>query len=388
MRDAQFADGGIPNIVPNIRGDDASSGWADAITVIPWELFVRTGDIRLLEDNFDAMKKLVAYYRMTADERVSNFRSYGDWLQPYTGNQEDARRGDTPDELTDAAYFAYSTQLTLNAARALGRAEDAAELEALLAQARADVRARFFDDDGRLTTPVETQTGYLYALAFDLVPDGDRDKLLSHLVRTIDEADRHLRTGFLGTPLLAPVLARHDRADLMVTLLFQETYPSWFYSINQGATTMWERWNSYSHEDGFGDAAMNSFNHYAYGAVGQWFYEGIAGIRALEPGFKKILIAPTPDERLTSASAEFESTYGRIASSWELTPESFRLDVTIPPNTTAEVVVPIGGDGALQLNGDEVSAAPGAVVLVRNERSIVLQVGPGRFEFVAGPPTT
>jgi len=382
-RDAQFADGGIPNIVPNIRGDDASSGWADAITVIPWELYVRTGDIRLLKDNYDAMKKLVAYYGMTADERVSNFRSYGDWLQPFTGNPEDARRGDTPDELTDAAYYAYSTQLTLNAARALGRDDDAAELEALLAAARADVRARFFDDDGRLTTPVETQTGYLYALAFDLVPGAEREKLVSHLVRTIDEADQHLRTGFLGTPLLAPVLGRHDRADLMVTMLFQETYPSWFYSINQGATTMWERWNSYSHEDGFGDAAMNSFNHYAYGAIGQWFFEGIAGIQALEPGYRKIRIAPTPDARLNSASAEYDSTYGRIASSWNATPEAFRLDVTIPPNTTAEIVIPVGSERVLRLDGADVSAAPGVAVLDRDPRCTTLHVGPGRYEFVA-----
>jgi alpha-L-rhamnosidase len=165
-------------------------------------------------------------------------------------------------------------------------------------------------------------------------------------------------------------------------MLLKETYPSWFYSINQGATTMWERWNSYSHEDGFGDAKMNSFNHYAYGAIGQWFYEGIAGIKALEPGYKKILIAPMPDARLTSASAEYDSTYGLISSSWQTMPTRLRIDVTIPPNTTATVVIPVDSGAELRLNGSDVSETPGVVMLDQNERNIVLQVIPGSYSFV------
>lgn len=145
---------------------------------------------------------------------------------------------------------------------------------------------------------------------------------------------------------------------------------------------MWERWNSYSHEDGFGDAKMNSFNHYAYGAIGQWFYEGIAGINALEPGYKKILIAPTLDPRLESARAEYDSTYGMISSSWQTLPNGLRVDVTIPPNTTANVVIPIDDGKTLSLNDDDVAASPDVVLLERNKRSIVLQVAPGSYSFI------
>jgi alpha-L-rhamnosidase len=303
-------------------------------------------------------------------------------LQPHTTNKEDGRRGDTPDELVDAAYFARSVQLTMNAAGVLGHDQDAADFEKLLNEIHVAFRDSYFDHDGKLTTPVETQTGYLLALGFDFVAADEAEALVTHLVRTIDEADQHLRTGFLGTPLLAPVLSTHGQTSLLYTMLFKESYPSWFYSINQGATTMWERWNSYSHEDGFGDAKMNSFNHYAYGAIGLWFYEGIAGIKALEPGYKKILIAPTPAPILESASAEYDSTYGLIASSWQTLPNGMRFDVTVPPNTTANIIIPVDDGMTVRLNDEDVAVSPDVVMLEKNERSIVLQVDPGSYSFV------
>lgn len=174
----------------------------------------------------------------------------------------------------------------------------------------------------------------------------------------------------------------HEQTSLLYTMLFKESYPSWFYSINQGATTMWERWNSYSHEDGFGDAKMNSFNHYAYGAIGLWFYEGIAGIKALEPGYKKILITPSPDPRLESASAEYDSTYGLIASSWQTLPNGMRFDMTVPPNTTANIIIPLDDGMTVRLNDQDVAVSPDVVMLEKNERSIVLRVDPGSYSFV------
>jgi alpha-L-rhamnosidase len=203
--------------------------------------------------------------------------------------------------------------------------------------------AKYFDGQGRLGTPVETQTGYLLALGFDLLPERLRAAAAGNLVRLVGEAGGHLRTGFLGTPLLAPVLDRFGHTDVAFEVLFKETYPSWFFSIHQGATTMWERWNSYSHQDGFGDAGMNSFNHYAYGAIGQWMYERIAGLAPdpEHPGYKHFFIRPRPGGPLTSARAELETPYGTASSAWTLEGGTLRIEALVPPNTTA--TLDIGG---------------------------------------------
>ncbi len=380
-REEQFADGGIPNVIPNNRGNSSSSGWADAVTVIPWELYLKTGDKNILEENYAMMKKLIGYYKLNPDSRLGELNSFGDWLQPYSQNKEDGRKGDTPNELIDAAYFAHSVHLTLNAAKVLGYDKEINELRGLMDSIKIEFQNKFLNDDGKLTTPVETQTGYLLILGFDLVSQEMAQKVVLHLLKTISEADNHLRTGFLGTPLLAPVLHRFGQTDLMYSILFKDTYPGWFYSINQGATTMWERWNSYSHENGFGDESMNSFNHYAYGAIGQWMYEGIAGISALEPGYKKILIAPTPGEPLDYASAEYTSVYGKISSTWKMAETGLELKVTIPPNTTAKIIIPAGVGMKVLVNDMELAQNPNVSQVVSNESNIELKVVPGNYSF-------
>jgi alpha-L-rhamnosidase len=178
------------------------------------------------------------------------------------------------------------------------------------------------------------------ALAYDLLSEGKQANAKKYLLEKIAEADNHLRTGFLGTPLLSRVLDEMGDTDLMYKLLFNETYPSWFYSINQGATTIWERWNSYTKAEGFNPQKMNSLNHYAYGAIGEWVYERIGGIEPLEVGYKVIRIAPEPKNPLTSASAKLNTPYGKVASSWKINEGTFTINVTIPPNTTAKVIVP------------------------------------------------
>jgi alpha-L-rhamnosidase len=169
-----------------------------------------------------------------------------------------------------------------------------------------------------------------------------RQPAVENLVRMVGQADGHLRTGFLGTPLLAPVLDRFGRTDLAYQVLFKDTYPSWFYSIHQGATTMWERWNSYSHESGFGDAGMNSFNHYAYGAIGQWMHERIAGLAPdpAQPGYRHFFIQPAPGGPLTSAKAELNTPYGKASSSWVLKNGKLQIEAIVPPNTTATLLLP------------------------------------------------
>jgi alpha-L-rhamnosidase len=381
MREEQFANGRIPIVIPSNRSYESSAGWSDAATVIPWELYMKTGDKTILEENYQMMLGLVNYYQLVANSKSKKLMPLGDWLQPFSKNIEDSNKGETSIELIETAYFAHSTDLTYKAAEVLGIQADMGKLSALRDALRKAFVDDFFDEEGRLTTEFETQTGYLMALGFGLVSDEMAQKMVPHLVRMINEADNHLRTGFLGTPLLAPVLDKYGQTDLMYDILFKETYPSWFYSINQGATTMWERWNSYSHADGFGEVSMNSFNHYAYGAIGQWMYEGIAGISPLEPGYKKILIAPKPGEQLEYASAEYNSVYGVIASNWKKNGHQLELDVTIPPNTTAKIVLPVDAKMNLLLNGKPFQDSDDLELISRKSNKMVIHVNPGSYTF-------
>jgi alpha-L-rhamnosidase len=357
MRLDQLPDGSIPSVIPNvIHNRCGGPGWADAATVIPWELYVRTGDLGVLEENFDMMRRWVGWYESQAKDFIIDVTSYGDWLQPYAKSAKS--KGDTPHSLIGTAYFARSADLASRAARRLGKTEEAARLEALFNSVKKALNAKFFDGSGRLTTPVETQTGYLLALGFDLLPESMRASAVGNLVRLVGDAGGHLRTGFLGTPLLAPVLDRFGHTDLAYQVLFKETYPSWFFSIHQGATTMWERWNSYSHAEGFGDAGMNSFNHYAYGAIGQWMYERIAGLEPdpAQPGYKHFFIRPQPGGPLTSACAELKTTYGTALSAWKIDNGILKLEAVVPPNTTATLMLPGKDDTILPPGRHEIES--------------------------------
>lgn len=353
MRDDQYPDGAIPAFIPTAlsKWEIRSPGWMDAGTIVPWAVYVRTGDVELLEENYAMMGRQVAWYRsQSVDGLLPGIRGFGDWLQPYTQAQatkEDNmgdRRGDTPFPLIGAAYYAHSAQIVADTARVLGRPEDAARYDAEAATVRAAFTAAYFDAAGKLTTPVETQTGYALAIAFDLLPEPLRAPAGENLVRLVRAAGGHLRTGFIGTPLLAPALERTGHADVAAELLFRRTYPSWFFSIDQGATTIWERWNSYTRADGFGDVAMNSFNHYAYGAIGQWLYERVAGLAPdpAHPGYKHFFVRPLVIRQLTWASAKLETPYGNASSRWEKAPGKVVLDIVVPPNTTATVEFPDG----------------------------------------------
>ncbi|RXP46226.1 rhamnosidase [Lutibacter sp. HS1-25] len=356
MREEQFSNGGIPVVVPNFTGNFAQAGWSDACTIIPWELYFRTGDKGVLEDNYDMMKRWCDYHASEATNYISHMSTVGDWLQPFS-QQKDDRRGDTPNTLISTAFYAYSVKLTMKTAEVLGLEKDKAHFQQLLDSISLAFEKEFFDENGKIKSPyTPTQTGYLLALGFDILPKETADKAIIHLVELIQEADTHLRTGFIGTPLLANVLDKTGNTNLLYDILFKETYPSWFYSINQGATTMWERWDGYTHDKGFADRAI-SFNHYAYGAIGQWMYERIAGIAPLAPGYKKILFAPVPNQLLSEAKGEYNSPYGKISSEWKFVGSDFVYNITIPSNTTAKVIIPIFGkkNPNVMLNGKKVS---------------------------------
>ena len=269
----------------------------------------------------------------------------------------------------------------MKSAEVLGKTEDVKKLKELHKRLKRAFENKFFDKNGHVTSNVETQTQYLMALQYDLLSKDIAQKALVHLKRFIGECDNHLRTGFLGTPILPFALDKMGEVDLMYTILFQETYPSWFHSINQGATTTWERWDSYSKETGFKVEPMNSLNHYAYGAIGQWLYERVAGLKPLKAGYKKIGIAPIPGGPLTSAKASYNTPYGKVSSAWEINNGVFELQITVPSNTTAQVEIPLKENAPLYLNDAEFKTKPEATLLEQTKTAYVLKVLPGTYNF-------
>jgi len=370
LREEQFENGGIPFVVPDVlRNNRVSSGWGDAAVIIPWEIYLRTGDKQILSENYDMMKRWVSHHESVSKNHISSMNTFGDWLQPYPIKKNN-NKGDTNKSLIGTAYYAYVAKLTAKTAKILQNDADFATYEAITKTVSSAFESRFFNEKGEIVNSDPTQTGYLLALGFDLLSPKMKEKAVPHLLEKIKEADSHLRTGFLGTPLLPIVLDQVGKTHLMRDILFKESYPSWFYSINQGATTMWERWNSYSKAEGFNPQRMNSLNHYAYGAIGQWMYERLAGIAPLSAGYKTIRIAPQPLQPLSAASASLNTPYGKVSSSWETNEGMFYLEATVPPNTTATIVVPGNvelfeeNDAVKKIKGDSSSTAflvqPGA----------------------------
>ena len=322
IRDAQFEDGGIPWVVPDTWPTKMlpSPAWGDAGVIVPWEVYRHFGYKRILEDNYEMMAAWIRFHQDITKENNHIWppdSGFGDWVQPYQDPKMD-RRGDTPRHLIGTAYFARCLDIMSATAAVLGKMQDAARYRDLATEVKAAFTSTFFAPDGKLKAEVvktETQTSYLLALAFDLIPQNMRGPALGHLKRlVVEQAGGHLRTGFVGTPLICPTLAEEGENELAFAVLFKETYPSWLFSIHQGATTMWERWNSYTKANGFGDAKMNSFNHYAYGAIGQWMYEYIAGLEPTLPGYREIRIAPHAGGGLTQAAATLETVYGTAQS--------------------------------------------------------------------------
>lgn len=359
VREEQGPDGKIPLYIPFVDWINfASSGWGDAATIIPWELYMATGDETILADNYEMMKGWINYHEKKSKNLISNMSTFGDWLQPYPQNvtsENNGNRGDTDFSLIGTAYYARSVELTIKTAKVLRKDQDAQRLKVLHDNIKQAFLQRFFDEDLNLRDGEPTQTTYLLGLAYDLFPEDKRGIAVEHLIAEIKNADFHLRTGFLGTPLLTQVLQDAGRSDIIYELLFKETYPSWFHSINNGATTTWERWDSYSIEEGFNPQGMNSLNHYAYGTVSRWFYEGILGITPIEPGFKRVRIEPQFGDQLTYAKGGYATPQGEVFVDWSVEDGLVILNVQVPKNTVADIVLPSVNGGNLTLNG---SAGP------------------------------
>lgn len=373
LRDAQFDNGAFTDVAPIVGFlGGGSAGWGDAGVTVPYTLWQRYGDLGLLEEHYPAMQAWISYLEEHSEGYLRPAEGYGDWL-----NVDD----ETPKDVIGTAYFAHSATLVAEMAATLGHDEDAQRYEQLAADVRAAFVEAYVDDEGRVEG--DSQTAYVLALGFDVLPDELRDQAANRLVELIKARDWHLSTGFLGTPDLLPVLTETGHMDVAYRLIMQDTFPSWGYQIANGATTMWEHWDSIKPDGTFQDPAMNSFNHYAYGAVGEWMFRNIAGIQQAAPGFERIVIHPRPGADLDHASASYQSAMGEIATSWRRTERSFELDVTVPPNTTAEVWVPARVAAAVTESGGPAGEADGVTFDRMADGFAVFDVGSGDYQFAA-----
>jgi len=385
----QQDDGAVPFVVPNVlthdtrKGAAASAGWADVAVVLPWTVYQAFGDQRILQEQYPSMKAWVEYMRHQAGEKYiwSSGFSFGDWLA-FATTQSDYPGATTDKDLIQTAYFARSTALLAKTAAVLGKKEDATEYNQLAEKIKTAFLKEFVTPNGRLAS--STQTAYALALAFDLLPDSLRGEAAGRLADDVRKF-KHLTTGFLGTPVLCRALSDNGHLEEAYLLLNRKEYPSWLYPVTQGATTIWERWDGIKPDGTFQDPGMNSFNHYAYGAIGEWMYRVVAGIGTEEtkPGYKHAFIAPRPGGKLTHAKASVESMYGELTLGWEIAGNKIRLRVEIPPNATATVRIP---KAMLKDVRESARALEGRtdVTGARQEGdNVVLEVGSGNYEFVS-----
>lgn len=339
----QLPNGSVPFVVPNVLGAGASgsAGWADVATIIPWNMYLAYGDRRILEHQYESMKAWVGYMQNNSTGYLWNKGfHFGDWLfyRPFDDN--DGRSAVTDKYLITQCFFAHSTQLLINAAKVLGKNEDVAKYENLLQQVKEAFGREYMTPNGRLVSG--TQTAYVLALNFDMLPENLRKQAAEKLAENVKSYGNHLTTGFLGTPYLCHVLSRFGYGDLAYSLLLQESYPSWLYPVKMGATTIWERWDGIKPDSTFQTPGMNSFNHYAYGAIGDWMYRVMAGLDTYEdgPGYKHIRIRPLIGGNFDHVKASLNTYYGTVTSAWKKEGGKIIFEMEIPVNTKADVFLP------------------------------------------------
>lgn len=349
IRDAQRANGAVPEYVPYLyffHTEDGGPAWSDATVICPWTVYLCYGDTDILRDHYDSMcrylefigdKASIGLIRAHPDSEI--YRGFGDWLAlDGSGKLE----GATPKDLIGTAFYAYDASMMAQIAKVLGKAEDARKYTELHASIVKAFQHRYVTPEGLIAAG--TQTAYVLALHFDLVPEAVRATTARELVQDIKQRDYHIATGFVGTPYILDVLAREGYLDIAYRLLEQETFPSWLFPVKNGATTIWERWDGWTPEKGFQDTGMNSFNHYAYGAVGDWMYRHVAGLDLdkNDPGYRHIVFQPKPGGTITWANARLETAQGQAAISWKIADGALEVELTIPENARGTFATPPG----------------------------------------------
>ena len=361
MRDTQSPLGGYPGVAPFAQygasdGDMMRVGWADAGVIVPWTVWKQFGDTKIVDESWESMEKFMNHvnetkYDHNALKAENNNYQWADWLsyeplESCSGKQYDngALKPDAEAywNYLCASYWLIDAGMMRDMAQATGR--DVQKYEAMTREAKKYLQERFLNQDGTFKTEIlnTMQTPALFALKNQLVSGAAKDAMLARLRQNFTEHGNCLQTGFLGTSILMQTLTENGMSDIAYELLFQRKNPSWLYSIDNGATTIWERWNSYMKDSGMGPRGMNSFNHYAYGCVCEWIWETAAGIAAdpKQPGFKHIIMSPVPDKRLGHLSAVYRSAAGVIKSAWKYNGDRWTWKFTIPAGATATVTLP------------------------------------------------
>jgi alpha-L-rhamnosidase len=391
VRDAQAPDGRYPDFAPHPYDPSArfsgTAAWGDAGVFVPWSAYRNYGDVRLLAEHFDSARRWVDHIHERNPDLLwkhSRGNDYGDWLNGDTIELENWPRtgGEVPKEILATAFFARSTELVSRMASVLGRDEDAKHYGELAAGIRDAFNAAYVSDEGEIDG--DTQAGYALALRFRLLPDRLLDAAMVRLLAGIERYDGHLSTGFQSTLPLMFVLRDLGAIDTAYELLNRRTPPSWGYLIDQGATTIWERWDGYVTGRGLHSSGMNSFDHYAFGAVGEWMYRTIVGIEPDPevPAYKRFIVRPRPGGGLTWARGHHDSMHGRIACAWQIDDRRrMAMTVTVPANTTAEIHVPTAEPDDVMEGGRRARGADGLVYIGFEDGAVIYRAGSGRYEF-------
>jgi alpha-L-rhamnosidase len=394
VMESQRPSGTFPGYAPYPfqHGWDFGTAWCDAGVICPWTIWQAYGDTRIIERCWPFMVKFMDWRKATSKNflGISHGNDWGDWLS--FGKK-------TPLEFVDTVYFAYTAKLMSDMAAAIGKQNEAAEYGELFNQVKTAFNQKYVKPDGTLA--VDNQTAYALALYMNLLPADLRaksGKILADKIRSGETADNSgMTTGFLGTRPLLPVLTSVGENDLAVKHFQSRKFPSWGYEVAQGATTIWERWNGYTTEFGFGgadgkqNASMNSFAHYSFGAVCEWMINDLAGIQSDGPGYDKIIIHPHPPtpgsnpERapINWVKAHYDSIHGRIVSNWKRTENKFELETEIPANNTATVYLPASSADSITEGGKPLAKVAGVKFLRVDGDCAVLAVASGEYHFVA-----
>src|SRR5260221_5197116 len=378
--------GSFPDVIPDVltRGQPnatSSAGWGDAGVIIPWTMYLAYGDARLLERQYPSMRRYVEYQRKVAGEKLlwNTGWHYGDWLA-FSTVRADYPGATTDKDLIATAFYAHSADVLARSAQVLGKADDARQYRDLFQRIKAAWNTEYVAASGRISS--NTQTAYALALEFHLLPDAQRAEAGRRLAANVNQFG-HLTTGFLGTPYLTSALSETGHLAEAYKLLLNKRYPSWLYPITQGATTIWERWDGQKPDSSFQETSMNSFNHYAYGAIGDWMVRVVAGLDLDEgsPGYRHIVIQPQPGGTLTFARAELMTPYGSAQSAWKVDGGRLQLDVPVPANTHATVRLPCATLAGVLEGTTPVASAAGVPSAWQDGNTVLVDIGSGDYLF-------
>ena len=387
FRADQAVDGRYPDFAPDpdITRALSSAGWGDAAIIIPWRMYQNYGDKRMLEEHFSSAKRWIEHLVRASTDLVTELGDVDDWLNGDYQRYEDWPKSgaNTPNKVFSTAFFAHSTETLAKMAAVIGRKQEAAQYSNLFEQIKASFIRHFVTADG----PIEgdTQGGYALALRFNLLPEELRPKAIQHMLDAFKPYHGNLSTGIQASHRLLLELTRNGYKDEAYRLINLQTPPSWGYMIEQGATTIWERWDGYVKGRGFASPSMNSFNHFAFGSVGEWIYKTVLGINLDEshPAYKHFVLRPRPGGGLEWARGSYESIRGRIAVGWKVENGTFTLNVTIPVNTSATVWIPTHQPASVQESGKPAEAAPGVTRAREEVGAAVFEVAAGSYDFCA-----